>query len=658
MTLLRFLFLAPLAVAITAAAGCATTPPAPTDAPPKQVTLLFAADLHAQLEPHPELFWEGSERVEEAGGFARVAAAIQRIRAERGGAVLAMDGGDTLQGSAEAARTEGAAVVGALNGIGFDLGVPGNWEVVYGPAVLRERAAEIAHPLIAANVRDAATGERLFEPWRIHDVGGVRVGVIGYTDPDVPFRQPPAYSVGLTYEGPEELPQLIRQVREAGAEVVVLLSHIGLAKAVALTDTLEGIDFHLSADTHERTYEPIDRNGVWVVEPGAFGSFLGRLDVWVQDGKVVDKRWELIELTAAEHPEDPEVAALVEAAVAPHRAHLDRQVGATATELARYSVVETSLDNVLSDALREATGTEIALSNGFRFGTPLPPGPIRERDLWDFYPISTPLTTGKVTGQQLWDFWEQEIENAFSTDASKRFGGWLPRPSGMTVEFEAGAPFGERVKSIRVGGAPLDRERLYSVTACLREGDAPDTLCRIRHAQDVRVLDFDAHEAVRRYLAAHPEVRGELEGRVTATDLPPMLRTQLSIGARADAKAPTPRGKLVFVAMTGPEDVATLSSSFRHALAAKNSGHLEDVVWLSWGRAVSALDPKLEIVPAEVRAHAQAAWEGGVRLVACGQALRKWGIDPAALTPKAEVVPNGVDELARLVAQGYQVIRY
>src|SRR5690606_524020 len=98
------------------------------------------------------------------------------------------------------------------------------------------------------------------------------------------------------------------------------------------------------------------RNGVWVVEPGAFGSFLGRLDVWVQDGKVVDKRWELIELTAAEHPEDPEVAALVEAAVAPHRAHLDRQVGATATELARYSVVETSLDNVLSDALREATG--------------------------------------------------------------------------------------------------------------------------------------------------------------------------------------------------------------------------------------------------------------------------------------------------------------
>jgi 2',3'-cyclic-nucleotide 2'-phosphodiesterase (5'-nucleotidase family) len=216
----------------------------------------------------------------------------------------------------------------------------------------------------------------------------------------------------------------------------------------------------------------------------------------------------------------------VEEAVAPLRDVLDAQVGVAATDLARYAVVETSLDNLLSDALREETGTEIALSNGFRFGTPLPAGPIQERDLWSFYPISTPLTTGTVTGKQLWNFWEQEIENAFSTDASKRFGGWLPRPSGMTVAFEVKAPFGERVRSIEVGGAPIDLERRYSVTACLREGDAPDTLCRIRQAADVEILDYDAHEAVRRYLARHPKVRGQLEGRVSAPDLPAILRTQ------------------------------------------------------------------------------------------------------------------------------------
>lgn len=131
----------------------------------------------------------------------------------------------------------------------------------------------------------------------------------------------------------------------------------------------------------------------------------------------------------------------------------------------------------------------------------------------------------------------------------------------------------------------------------------------------------------------------------------------LPLASLAD-EAPARKGKLAFVAMTGPEDVGTLSASFRHALAAKKSGHLEDVVWLSWGRAVVALDPKNTVVPESVRTHARAAQEGGVRLVACAQALKKWGIDPKTLAPSAEVVPNGVDEMARLIAEGYEIIRY
>lgn len=517
-----------LCLAVAGMTACATVPRLGTKPERRHLTLLYAADLHAQLAPHPELFWnDGEERTVEAGGFARLAAAVRSIKQGATGDVVVIDGGDTIQGSAEAALTEGAAILPALNAIGFDLAVPGNWEVVYGPEVLKDRAAQIGHELVAANVYDEGTGERLFRPWVIREMSGVKVGIIGFTDPDVPFRQPPVYSTGLKYTGAEEIPPMVDEVRAAGAEVVILLSHVGLSKAVALTKELSGIDIHLSADTHERTYEPVDVNGVWVVEPGAFGSFLGRLDLWVEDGRIVDRKWELIELTAENFPEAPDVKALVDASMAPLRQGLDREVGRTSVELARYSVVETSLDNLLSDALREETGTEIALSNGFRFGTPLPPGPILERDLWSFYPISTPLMVGKVTGKQLKDFWEQEMENVFARDASKRFGGWLPRPSGMTVRFEAGAPFGQRVREIRVHGEPLEETRLYTVTACLREGDRPDTLCRIRNAKDVEVLDFDAHEAVRRYLAKHPEVARRLEGRAVAEDLPAVVRSQL-----------------------------------------------------------------------------------------------------------------------------------
>lgn len=211
--------------------------------------------MFGQLTPHPELFWgDGPDRLETAGGFARLAAAIHQIRGEQNGAVLALDGGDTFQGSGEAALTEGAAIVAPLAALGLDAAIPGNWEVVYGPRRLRDLAAQLPWPMLAANLYDEASGERLFAPWKIFKVQGVRVALIGYTDPDVPRRQPPAYSQGLRYEGAETLRGLPERLRnEHGADVVVLMSHIGLAKAVAPTREVPGLDLHLSADTHERT---------------------------------------------------------------------------------------------------------------------------------------------------------------------------------------------------------------------------------------------------------------------------------------------------------------------------------------------------------------------------------------------------------------------
>lgn len=132
-------------------------------------------------------------------------------------------------------------------------------------------------------------------------------------------------------------------------------------------------------------------------------------------------------------------------------------------------------------------------------------------------------------------------------------------------------------------------------------------------------------------------------------------------GAARSAPArttPAPKGKLVFVATTGLEDLGTLTSSLRHAAGAMKSGHLSEVVWLTYGRAVVALDPTVKAVPAEVRKVAEEAKAAGVRLVACGNALEKFDIDPRKLQPAAEVVPNGVAELSRLVAEGYAVIRY
>lgn len=522
-------------VGLALAACWATTAAAGEDgAARRTVTLAYFADLHGQLEGHPELFWnEGRDELTEAGGVARIATAVDRIRRDRPGRVLFFDAGDTIQGSAAAAWTEGRALIPALNALGLDLAIPGNWEVVYGKRAMLDRTGSTRHPWVAANVRDAETHDRIFAPYRIFEVDGLRVAVVGFTDPDVPERQPPSYSRGLAFDGPEVLPPLIAEVRSEGrADLVVLLAHVGLPKAIALAERVEGIDVVLSGDTHERTYEPIVRGRTWIVEPGGFGSFLGRLDVTFEGGRIAERRWELIELRADRFEEDPAVKAVVDATLEPLRPRLERPIGETAVPLIRYDVVETNLDAVLADAIREATGAEVAISNGFRFAGPTPPGPILERDLWNWYPINAPIKTGKVNGRQLRAFWERELENVFAADPTRLFGGWLPRPSGLSVRFEARAPAGERVREITVAGRPLEDDRLYTVASCEREGDAPDRLCRIPGVRDPQVLDLDAHTVVRRHLARHRPITRPEPGRVVALDLPSRVRSQVLGTAR------------------------------------------------------------------------------------------------------------------------------
>jgi 2',3'-cyclic-nucleotide 2'-phosphodiesterase (5'-nucleotidase family) len=86
------------------------------------------------METHPELFWtsDGKSGIAPAGGYARLATAANAIRRETGGRGLLIDGGDTLQGSGPAAWSRGEVVLGPQCAPNVELGIPGNWEVIYG----------------------------------------------------------------------------------------------------------------------------------------------------------------------------------------------------------------------------------------------------------------------------------------------------------------------------------------------------------------------------------------------------------------------------------------------------------------------------------------------------------------------------------------------
>lgn len=519
-----------LTLAAGLAASCAhpsaVSQPAGATAEAKQATLLFFADAHADLETHPEQFVraDGSIELAQAGGYPRLAHLVKELRASHPGALL-VDGGDTFQGSAAASWSKGESVLGPQRALGIDLAVPGNWEVVYGPSQMVSLSKATGYPWLATNVVDVASSKLVFQPTLEKEVSGVRFGFVGFTDPDIGTRQSPSYSKGLRFLGPESIGPYVEALRKR-VDVVVLLTHIGLARSVALAENVPGIDVVLSADTHERVTEPIVRKDTIIVEPGSFASFLGQLDVRVAKGEKPRFTWKLHELRADRVPEDPEMVKVVDESLAPYRERGRKVIGHAAVTLERYGVLENTVDTVMVRALRERAGTEIALSNGFRFGHPLAAGPITEADLFRLYPVNGPVKVGNVTGAQLRAFWESEIDHVFTHDPKALFGGWLPRVAGMKVTFESEAPKGKRVRVLEVGGKPVVDTATYKLASCEREGDTPDMMCRMHDVANAHTLDLDVHTMLRDHLKAHDPIEAPKLGDVVATDLPPHVFSQ------------------------------------------------------------------------------------------------------------------------------------
>jgi sulfur-oxidizing protein SoxB len=505
----------------------------------QHVTILHTTDIHAQLDPHDEFFYEGGRPVfRRRGGFATLRRMIDALRQQNPQGTLLVDGGDCFQGSAVAALSKGQAIVPLMNEIGYDLVLPGNWEVVYGKEMLIKDMSMYSAKKICANMFHAGSpdDELLFPPFQAFTLGDARVGFIGYNDPFTPTRQSPAYSRGIRFGHPvDDLARYVQILRrEKGCHAVFVLSHMGMAQQLNLANQpfAKGVDYILGGDTHERIREPIAGASCRVTEPGAFGSFVGKLDLIVEAGAIKEQTYELLDVDPVRYGEDPRMKTLVAAAREPYRQDISKVIGTTRTPLLRYYVIETPMDNLITDALMWKFETDFAVSNGFRFCPPLVPPPggeanITQEYLWSMLPVEAAIKEGVVSGQQVLEWLENELENAFAKDATKRFGGWFVRYKGLVVKFTIANAPGSRVKEVKVQGAPLVPSRRYTVVGCEREGDPDNTVCRIVNVADPRRHDVTVHQVLAEYLAAHSPVSPTLEGRAVATDAPADLLSQV-----------------------------------------------------------------------------------------------------------------------------------
>ena len=401
------------------------------------LTLLHTADIHSQLDIHDEFFIENKKPVyKKRGGFAVLKTMINELRNQNPDNTLVIDGGDCFQGSGIAALTEGKAIIPLMNNIGYDIMLPGNWEVVYGKEMMMKDMFAYSGVKVCANMfhdtKDEQQGELIFPPYFIKHIAGIKIGFIGYNDPMTPKRQSPAYSYGIEFTFPKKnIARYIRLLKEyEKCDMIFLLTHMGMAQQVGLANMPEvkGVDYILGADTHERIRKPVEGTYAKVTEPGAFGSFISKLDIVIENGEIKEHNYQLLDVDPLRYKEDEEMKMLVKKTKEPFAQKLNSVIGKTKTPLVRYYVIETPMDNFITDAIMWKFKPDIALSNGFRFCPPLVPDPktgvadITRDFLWSMLPVDSEAKLGMATGRKIWDWMEHELENAFAKDPEKRFG--------------------------------------------------------------------------------------------------------------------------------------------------------------------------------------------------------------------------------------------
>jgi 2',3'-cyclic-nucleotide 2'-phosphodiesterase (5'-nucleotidase family) len=434
--------------------------------------------------------------------------------------VLLAHGGDTLSPSLMSGLDRGAHIVTLTNMIRPDVFVPGNHEFDFGQAVFLKRMAEANFPLYAANLR-APDASPLpgFKDRAIVTFDGVRIGLTGAAHDDTPRMSSPGDLKFLPTVA--SMKSQAEALRREGADFVVAVMHADRKQGADLIET-HTVDLVLTGHNHDLFVDFDGRNAM--VESGYDAHYVTLIDVTIevsrQNGRRAVAWWPQFRIvdTATVTP-DPEVAAAVAGFERELSREMDVPLCTTAVELdSRNATVrarEAAIGNLVADAMRKSARADVAIMNGggIRSGKVYPPGTaITRRDILAELPFGNRLVTLDVDGRAL----RQSIENGLSLQPN--VSGRFPQVSGLAVEFDPQRAAGNRVLSIKIGGAPLDPNKTYRVATndfLARGGDGYAAFAAVRPLIPIDDTPLLANE-VMVYLRNLGTVRTGVEGRMAA----------------------------------------------------------------------------------------------------------------------------------------------
>ncbi len=389
-------------------------------------------------------------------------ATVSRIRAEVPN-VLLLDAGDMMTGNPisriEVDGVPGWGLFELMNIAGYDAWELGNHDFDQGQADLHAILSRLEFPTLASNLAVAPDSPLAgdIKPYVIETVGPLKVGIIGIITPDLAHVASNEAVAGVQVSDP--VPVLRRLVAEIDpqTDVIIVLSHSGDELDRRIAAAVDGADVIVGGHSHKRLYPPEKIGDTLVVQAGSRLRYLGRLDLVIAHDEVVSYTGTLIPLWVRT---DVRVSKAMREAVARDRALVEQAFGVRLGSLEvawkRNYYGESNIGDWITDALRRRAGTDVAFLNSGGIRSDLPAGPVTKGDLMTVLPFENQLCTFEATGADL-----EKIVATNAVAAVAHTHGIL-QVSGLRYAYTVDGDQA-RVVFLEVGGAPVDRERTYTV---------------------------------------------------------------------------------------------------------------------------------------------------------------------------------------------------
>lgn len=423
------------------------------------LTILHINDTHGHIVSFAPLTHKVFDHGRKVGGAAYLATMIERERAQNPEGTLLLSAGDMFQGTPVSNIFHGRPVEEIMNYLHFDAMTLGNHEFDWGQDVLHSIISRASFPVLSANV--LTTGGVPIKgvlPYIILQRKGVRIAVIGLTTPQTRYTTKAENLTGLTFGWPREvMPSLISTVRAKGASIVIALTHLGLYDDERLATQVKGIDLIVGGHSHTAIMDPVVQSDTVIVQAGCYGQYLGVMKIGFdpQTKKIVSftRKNELVPVSPESVPPDPVAARIVDAYESKIDAEFSKTVGTASADLMRSSNGESSLGDLVADAMRSASGARIAFQNRGGIRAAIPAGPITLNEVFTALPFDDNIVSMDLTGRQV----RQALEKSVS------YGDVNLQVSGLQVVYDLSKPSGERIVSVEVAGKPLDDRASYRV---------------------------------------------------------------------------------------------------------------------------------------------------------------------------------------------------